>query len=137
MIHHLVIYCVLSIIIRDFLVFEIRKNLDFRKISIAPKIFIKIEIPLYLHIASSWQVFTCEETCCNQVYCMLSQNLWQVFTCVETCCNQVYCKLSQNLWQVFTCVETCCNQLFYLCRNMLQSTLLLVVTKFMANIRFF
>ena len=28
MIHHLVIYCVLSIRIRDFLVFEIRKNLD-------------------------------------------------------------------------------------------------------------
>ena len=32
MIHHLVIYCVLSIIIRDYLVFEIRKNLDLRKI---------------------------------------------------------------------------------------------------------
>ena len=38
---HLVIYCVLSITIRDFLVFEIRKNLDLRKIFVIPKIFLK------------------------------------------------------------------------------------------------
>ena len=36
-----VIYCVLSIVIRDFLVFEIRKNLDLRKILVTPKIFLK------------------------------------------------------------------------------------------------
>ena len=40
-IHHLVIYYVLSIIIRDFLAFEIRKNLDLRKILVTPKIFLK------------------------------------------------------------------------------------------------
>ena len=38
--HHLVIKCVLSIIIRDFLVFEIRKNLDLRKILVTPQIFL-------------------------------------------------------------------------------------------------
>ena len=41
LIHDLVIYCVLCIIIRDFLVFEIRKNLDLRKILVTPKIFLK------------------------------------------------------------------------------------------------
>ena len=41
MIHHLVIYCELSIIIRNILVFEIRTNLDLRKILVTPKIFLK------------------------------------------------------------------------------------------------
>ena len=41
LIHHLVIYCVLSIIIRNFLVFEIRKNLDLRKFLVTPRIFLK------------------------------------------------------------------------------------------------
>ena len=43
-IHYQVIYCVSSIIHigdRDFLVFEIRKNLHLRKILVTPKIFLK------------------------------------------------------------------------------------------------
>ena len=57
MIHHFVIYCVLSIIIRDFLAFEIRKNLDLRKILFTSKIFLKSRFMLPILMLDLWPLF--------------------------------------------------------------------------------